>query len=96
MMVSAETSVGKRTFIGWPFSQDILVLVPDSVFKYEKMTVVPGSSRLKPSPICTLHTARALKTRAEWIETFYPKKLVMMGNTVLLNIRPLKQHRQRN
>jgi len=66
MMVSAETSVGERTFIGWPFLQDGLVLVPDLVFKYAKMAVVPGSP-----PTQNPHTPHGVghwKTRAEWIE----------------------------
>ena len=89
----AKEMVGKRTFIGWPFLQEgLVVAVSDSLFKYEKMTVVPGSS---PKVISNPHAPYGIghwKTKAERIETFYSKKLgVMTGNvTALLHVRPLK------
>ncbi|KAG2336043.1 hypothetical protein BDR05DRAFT_1016568 [Suillus weaverae] len=40
----AKEIVGKRTFIGWPFLQEGLVAaVSDSLFKYEKLVVVPDT-----------------------------------------------------
>jgi hypothetical protein len=40
----AKEMVGKRTFTGWPFLQEELgVALSDSLFKYEKMAVIPGA-----------------------------------------------------
>lgn len=89
----AQEMVGKRTFIGWPFLQEgLVVAVSDSLFKYEKMTVVPGApSKVISNP----HAPYGLghwKQKAERIESFYSKKLgVIMGDVdVLLHVRPLK------
>jgi 5'-3' exoribonuclease 1 len=62
--------VGKRTFIGWPFLQEGLVIFI--------------SNPHVPHRICRR------KINAEWIETFYCKKLgVMMGSVnILVHVRP--------
>jgi 5'-3' exonuclease len=40
----AKEMIGKRTFMCWPFLQEgLIVVVSDSLFKYEKITVVPRS-----------------------------------------------------
>ncbi|KIM73715.1 hypothetical protein PILCRDRAFT_80815 [Piloderma croceum F 1598] len=84
--------VGKRTFTGWPFLQEgLVVAVSDSLFKYEKMGVVPGSP---PKIISNPHAPHGLghwKMKAERTETFYSKKLgVIMGSVdVLVHVRPL-------
>lgn len=89
----AQKLLGKRTFIGWPFLQEgLVVAISDSLFKYEKMTLVPGS---QPKVISNPHAPHGLghwKAKAERIESFYSKKLgVIMGNVnVLVHVRPLK------
>jgi 5'-3' exoribonuclease 1 len=88
----AQEMVGKRTFTGWPFLQEgLVVAISDSLFKYEKMNVVPGSP---PKIISNPHASHGLghwKTKAERTETFYSKKLgVIIGSVdVLVHVRPL-------
>src|SRR6202044_3820858 len=88
----AKEMIGKRTFMGWPFLQEgLVVAVSDSLFKYEKMGVVPGSP---PKIISNPHAPHGLghwKMKAERTETFYSKKLgVIMGSVdVLVHVRPL-------
>lgn len=89
----AQEMIGKRTFMGWPFLQEgLVVAVSDNLFKYEKMSVVMGAP---PKVISNPHAPHGLghwKSKAERIETHYSKKLgVIMGNVnVLLHVRPLK------
>ncbi|KAH7926368.1 hypothetical protein BV22DRAFT_1009198 [Leucogyrophana mollusca] len=89
----AREMVGKRTFIGWPFLQEGMVAaVSDSLFKYEKMAVVPGS---KPKVVSNPHAPQGLgywKMKSERIATVYSKKCgVMTGDVdVLVHVRPLK------
>jgi 5'-3' exoribonuclease 1 len=89
----AMEMVDKRTFTGWPFLQEgLVVAVSDSLFKYEKMSVVPGTP---PKVISNPHAPHGLglwKMKADRIETFYSKKLgvVMGGINVLMHVRPLK------
>ena len=88
----AREMIGQRTFVGWPFLQEGLVSsVSDSLFKYEKMEVVPG----KPRVIYNHHTPQGLslwKSKAEKIEYYYSKRCgVVTGSIdVLLHVRPLK------
>ena len=89
----AKEMIGKRTFMGWPFLQEgLVVAISDSLFKYEKMTVVPGSPLKVISNPHSPHGIGHWKTKAEQIETFCSKKVsVMMGSVaVLLHVRPLK------
>ncbi|CAK5283845.1 unnamed protein product [Mycena citricolor] len=88
-----EEMVGKRTFVGWPFLQEgLVVALSDSLFKYEKMAIVHGG----PAKIVsTPHAPTALghwKSKAERIEQTYSKRMgVVTGNVdVLLHVRPLK------
>ncbi|KXN82677.1 5'-3' exoribonuclease 1, partial [Leucoagaricus sp. SymC.cos] len=66
----ARTMVGKRTFMGWPFLQEgLVVAVSDSLFKYEKMSVIPGSP---PKVVSTPHAQQGLvhwKNKSEGIES---------------------------
>ncbi|KAG2352576.1 hypothetical protein BDR07DRAFT_1313202 [Suillus spraguei] len=71
----AQEMVGKRTFIGWPFLQEGLVTaVSDSLFKYEKLVLVPGTlAKVVSNP----HSHQSLshwKGKAEQIETLYLKR----------------------
>ncbi|PPQ70177.1 hypothetical protein CVT26_014453 [Gymnopilus dilepis] len=89
----AKKMIGKRIFVGWPFLQEgQVVAVSDSLFKYEKMVVAPGSpARVVSNP----HAPQGLshwKAKAERIETYYSKRCgVITGNVdILLHVRPLK------
>ncbi|KAG2351087.1 hypothetical protein BDR07DRAFT_1446856 [Suillus spraguei] len=71
----AQEMVGKRTFIGWPFLQEGLVTaVSDSLFKYEKLVLVPGTlAKVVSNP----HSHQSLshwKGKAERTETLYSKR----------------------
>jgi 5'-3' exoribonuclease 1 len=89
----ARGMVGNRTFIGWPFLQEGMVIaVSDSLFKYEKISVVPGSP---PKVVSTPHSPQGLghwRTKSERIESVYSKRCgVLTGSIdVLLHVRPLK------
>ncbi|TBU45695.1 hypothetical protein BD309DRAFT_859613 [Dichomitus squalens] len=89
----AQEMIGRRTFLGWPFLQEGLVkAVSDSLFKYEKVSIVQGDP---PKVISTPHTPQGLglwKMKAERIEHYYSKRCgVITGNIdVLLHVRPLK------
>lgn len=67
--------------------EGLVIALSDSLFKYEKMAVVPGS---QPKFISNPHGIGHWKTNAERIETFYSKKLgVMVGSVnVLVHVRP--------
>jgi len=89
----AGEMVGKRTFIGWPFLQEgLVVAVSDSLFKYEKLEVVPGAPvKVVSNP----HSQQGLshwKGKAERIGSVYSKKCgVITGDVdVLVHVRPLK------
>jgi 5'-3' exoribonuclease 1 len=85
--------VGQRTFIGWPFLQEgLVVAVSDSLFKYEKVSIVPGAP---PKVVANPHPPQGLghwKMKAERIESIYSKRCgVITGNVdILLHVRPLK------
>ncbi|KAI0091131.1 exonuclease II [Irpex rosettiformis] len=85
--------IGERIFIGWPFLQEgKVVAVSDSLFKYEKLVVTPGSP---PKVVSNPHHPHGLglwKSKAERIEHFYSKRCgVVTGDIeVLLHVRPLK------
>lgn len=89
----AKKMIGERTFTGWPFLQEgLVVAVSDSLFKYEKMSIIQGTpSRVVSTP----HAPQGLahwKGKAERIESVYSKKCgVLTGQIdVLLHVRPLK------
>jgi len=89
----AKKMIGERTFMGWPFLHEgQVVAISDSLFKYEKMVVTPGTPA---KVISNPHAPQGLsfwKMKAERIETYYSKRCgVITGNIeVLLHVRPLK------
>lgn len=89
----ANEMIGRRTFVGWPFLQEGMVsAVSDSLFKYEKVSIIPGRP---PRVISNPHSTQGLghwKSKAEKIEYFYSKRCgVITGSIdVLLHVRPLK------
>ena len=89
----AAEMIGKRVFIGWPFLQEgKVVSVSDSLFKYEKISVIPGKP---PKAVSNPHSPQGLgwwKAKAEKIEHYYSKRCgVITGDIdVLLHVRPLK------
>lgn len=89
----AKQFVGSRIFMNWPFLQEgKVVAVSDSMFKYEKMSVIPG----RPERIIsTPHSPQGLgqwASRAERIGQYYSKRCGVLPGDVdfLLHIRPLK------
>ncbi|KAL4264437.1 5'-3' exoribonuclease 1 [Pleurotus pulmonarius] len=89
----ANEFLGRRVFTGWPYLQEGLVVsVSDSLFKYEKMSVVPN---VPPKVVSNPHAPQGLghwKMKSERIEQVYSKKWgVITGDVeVLLHVRPLK------
>ncbi|KAF5374511.1 hypothetical protein D9615_009091 [Tricholomella constricta] len=89
----AQKMVGERTFMGWPFLQEgLVVAVSDSLFKYEKLAVIPGTP---PKVISNPHAPHGLghwKMKAERIEQVYSKRSGVLTGAVeiLLHVRPLK------
>ncbi|KDQ24258.1 hypothetical protein PLEOSDRAFT_1016901, partial [Pleurotus ostreatus PC15] len=65
----------RRVFTGWPYLQEGLVVsVSDSLFKYEKMSVVPNAP---PKVVSNPHAPQGLghwKMKSERIEQVYSKK----------------------
>ncbi|KAJ6517993.1 exonuclease II [Mycena vitilis] len=89
----AREMVGSRTFIGWPFLQEgLVVAVSDSLFRYEKMTVVPGAPEKVISNPHAPHGLGHWKQKAERIEQTYSKRsgVITGAVDVLLHVRPLK------
>ncbi|KAI5988596.1 exonuclease II [Pisolithus albus] len=90
----AKEMVGKRTFVGWPFLREgLVVAVSDSMFKYEQMVVVPGSApRIVANPHSAPQGLSHWKSKAERIQYIYSKKCgVITGDVdVLVHVRPLK------
>lgn len=87
----AERMIGQRTFIGWPFLTEALVVaVSDDLFKHERQDVA-GRSKIVANPH---HGDQLSKWRrsAERISTTYSKRFaVEIGDVdVLLHVRPLK------
>ena len=89
----ASELITTRTFAGWPFLQEAMVVgLSDSMFKYEKASIMPG----KPSQIVSNpHTRQGSsfwKNRTEKIEGHYSRKCgVLTGEIkILLHVRPLK------
>ena len=89
----ARDMVDQRTFVNWPFLQEgLVVAVSDSLFRYEKMVVTPGTPA---KVVSTPHAQRGLglwKSKAERIEDYYSKRCgILTGDVdVLLHVRPLK------
>ncbi|KAG6840893.1 hypothetical protein C0991_003417 [Blastosporella zonata] len=89
----ARKMVGERTFMGWPFLQEgLVVAVSDSLFKYEKLSVVQGT---EAKVVSNPHAPQGLghwKMKAERIEQAYSKRSGVITGVVdvLLHVRPLK------
>ncbi|KZT01419.1 uncharacterized protein LAESUDRAFT_664014 [Laetiporus sulphureus 93-53] len=89
----ANEMIGQRTFVGWPFLQEGMVTaVSDSLFTYEKMSVIPGRP---PKVISNPHSPQGLglwKSKAEKIEHYYSKRcgVITSDIDVLVHVRPLK------
>jgi len=93
MEAIAKKLIGERIFMGWPFLQEgQVVAVSDSLFKYEKIVVTPGTPARVVSNPHAPHGLGHWKMKSERIETYYSKKCgVITGSVeVLLHIRPLK------
>ena len=89
----AQEMIGQRTFVGWPFLQEGLVsAVSDSLFKYEKVEIVPGNPLRVLSNPHTPHGLSLWKNKSDRIENYYSKRCgVVTGSIeVLLHVRPLK------
>jgi 5'-3' exoribonuclease 1 len=89
----ARELIDSRTFTGWPILQEAMVVgLSDSLFKYEKVQVVPDTpAKVVSNP----HTRQGMgmwKTKAEKIESVYSRKCgVQTGEVeILLHVRPLK------
>lgn len=87
----AQATIGKRTFIGWPFLiEGLVVAVSDSLFRYE-LGEVGGVEKVLSNPHRP-EAASAVRRKAERIEHTYSKRFgVLIGNVeILLHVRPLK------
>jgi 5'-3' exoribonuclease 1 len=89
----AEELIGSRTFTGWPFLQEAMVVgLSDSWFKYEKMSVVAdGPSKVVSNPH-SQHGLNMWKSKAEKNESGYSRRFgVLTGDVeILLHVRRLK------
>jgi 5'-3' exoribonuclease 1 len=89
----AEQKIGKRTFVGWPFLQEGMVVgISDALFRYEKGVIIPGSSE---KVLANPHSPQGMnhwKAKADKIEQTYSKRFgVITGPIdVLFHVRPLK------
>lgn len=87
----AQEMVGQKTFIGWPFLQEgLVVAVSDELFRHESRTVGHGK-KVVGAP----HSPDQIsmwRRKAERIEFAYSKRsAVLTGQIdVLLHVRPLK------
>jgi 5'-3' exoribonuclease 1 len=89
----AHELIGSRTFAGWPFLQEAMVVgLSDALFKYDKVSIVAGTpSKVVSNP----HSRQGLgmwKSKAEKIEGVYSKKCGAQTGEIeiLLHVRPLK------
>lgn len=88
----AEVMVGKKTYIGWPFLQEgLVVAVSDEMFRHEMRPFGVGQESLagQPHPSMELTNWRRNATR---IEQVYSKRFAVVTGPVklLLHVRPLK------
>lgn len=87
----AKATIGKRTFLNWPFLQEALVVgVSDEYFKHE--TGLIGGKRAIVANEHTPESARDWARQAHRIEHTYDKRFgVVIGKVnILLHTRPLK------
>ncbi|KAL4244297.1 5'-3' exoribonuclease 1 [Abortiporus biennis] len=89
----ANEMVGRRTFVNWPFLQEgMVVAVSDSLFKYEKASIISGDP---PKVVQNPHSPHGVgywKMKSEKIEQYYSKRcgVITGGIDVLVHVRPLK------
>jgi 5'-3' exoribonuclease 1 len=89
----ADEMIGQKVFVGWPFLQEgKITAVSNSLFKYEKMSITPGSP---PKVISNPHSPQGLghwKMKADRIGANYSKRYgVITGDIeVLVHVLPLK------
>ena len=89
----ADEMIGQRVFVGWPFLQEGKVTaVSDSLFKYEKVEIIPGAPE---KVVQTPHPPLGVglwKSKSEKIETYYSKRCGVITDTinVLVHVVPLK------
>jgi 5'-3' exoribonuclease 1 len=89
----AEELIGSRTFTGWPFLQEAMVVgLSDSWFKYEKVSVVPGAPGKVVGNPHTRQGSGMWRNKVEKIEGVYSRRCgVLTGEVeILLHVRPLK------
>lgn len=93
----ARRMVNERIFMGWPFLQEgLVVAVSDSLFKYEKLVLIPGTPAKVVSNPHAPHGLGHWKMKSERIEQLYSKRSGVITGAVdiLLHIRPLKGEAQ--
>lgn len=89
----AEEMIGQRVFTSWPFLQEGKVTaVSDSLFKYEKMEVIPGAPEKVVQNPHPPHVVGLWRSKAEKIETYYSKRCGVITDSinVLVHVVPLK------
>lgn len=89
----ARAMIDERIFIGWPFLREAkVVAVSDSLFKYEKMTIVVGQPSKVISNPHSPHGVGHWRSKAERVESVYSKRCGVLTGTVdvILHARPLK------
>jgi len=87
----AEALIGKRTFTGWPFLREGLVVgVTDELFRYSEV-IMNGHKKVVATPHSPMDVGN-WKRKAERIEHHYSKRFgVVLGSVdVLIQVRPLK------
>jgi 5'-3' exoribonuclease 1 len=79
----AEEMIGQRVFTGWPFLQEGKVTaISDSLFKYEKMELIPGAPDKVVQNPHPPHGVGLWKSKAEKIETYYSKRCGVITDAV--------------
>lgn len=89
----ARMMVGRRTFIGWPYLQEgLVVAVSDELFRHEMRPFGNGEQqRLAPLPHSGLELAN-WRRNANRIESVYSKRYAVETGSVdvILHVKPLK------
>lgn len=88
----AGLMVGKKTYIGWPFLQEgLVVAVSDEMFRHELRPFGVGQERLAGQPHSPIELSNWRRNAAR-IEQLYSKRYGVITGPVelLLHVRPLK------
>jgi 5'-3' exoribonuclease 1 len=88
----AEMMVGKKTYVGWPFLQEgLVVAVSDGMFRHEMRPFGVGQERLAGQPHSPVEQAN-WRRNATRIEQVYSRRFAVITGPVelLLHVRPLK------